>query len=131
MNVSVACVRSCARGALWLALPLLAACGGGLGSDDEIGIDGISVSSSSVDCNVAAYATASVSYSGEIEASDVTYSWSQTSGTSVTLSGASAAKVYFTAPASAGTVVLALTVSAAGLSDTASVSFSVSGASCS
>jgi hypothetical protein len=114
--------------ALWLT-----ACGGGLGSDsddDEITIDSIVQSSQTVNCTSAAYATASVSYEGDIEESDLSYAWTQTGGTSVTLVGTTNSTVYFTAPSSAGTVVLKLTVSGNDVSTSSSVSFTISGNSC-
>lgn len=120
---------------LWPAFLVLwvSACGGGLGSDsddDSISIDSIVQSSQTVNCTSAAYATASVSYEGDIEASDVAYAWSQTSGTSVTLVGSSSATVYFAAPSSAGTVVLKLKVSANDVSASKLVTFTISGNSC-
>ncbi len=115
-----------------IVLTGLAACGGGLSTEDEdsVTIDSIVQSSQTVNCTSAAYATASVSYSGDISSGDITYAWTQTGGTSVTLVGSSGSTVYFTAPTSAGTVVLKLTVSASDVSTSSSVSFAIAGNSC-
>lgn len=115
-----------------LAMLGLAACGGGLATEDEdsVSIDSIVQSSQTVNCTSAAYATASVSYSGDVSSSDLTYAWTQTGGTSVTLVGSSGSTVYFTAPVSAGTVVLKLTLSANDVSTSSTVSFTIAGNSC-
>ncbi len=116
-----------------LALAGLAACGGGLGTEedeDSVSIDSIVQSSQTVNCTSAAYATATVSYGGDVSSSDLTYAWTQTGGTSVTLVGSSGSTVYFTAPTSAGTVVLKLTLSANDVSTSSTVSFTISGNSC-
>ncbi|NSL55380.1 PKD domain-containing protein [Uliginosibacterium aquaticum] len=132
MRISISSsARSLCHAGGVLALLSLAACGGGTTSDDELSISGITQSATTVDCGAAAYATASVSYDGDVTASDIDYSWVQSSGTSVSLSSSDTSKVYFTAPSSAGTVVLKLTVSTDSLSDSESVSFTVSGSSCS
>lgn len=126
-------VRALGRGSGALILVGLAACGGGLGSeddDDSISIDSVVQSSQTVNCKSAAYATATIGYAGEISSGDLTYSWTQTAGTSVALVGTTGNTVYFTAPSSAGTVVLKLTVSARNVSDSASVSFTIAGNTC-
>lgn len=113
----------------------LTACGGGLGSssdddDDSITINSIVQSSETVNCKSAAYAVASLSYDGSVNSSNISYSWTQTGGTSVTLVGTTSSTVYFTAPSSAGTVVLKLTVSANSVSASKAVSFTITGSSC-
>jgi hypothetical protein len=117
---------------LALAALTLSACGGGASSSssDSVTISGITQSATTIDCGAAAYATASVSYGGSVSSGDLSYSWTQSSGTAVTLSGSTSSKVYFTAPSTSGTVVLKLTLSANSVSDSETVSFTVSGSSC-
>ncbi len=111
-------------------LALLTACGGGLGtsSDDALSIDSLTWSPSAPTSGVPVSAVATVSYSGTIASSDISYAWTQTSGPSVTLVNSTAATVYFTAPtvSSSSEIVLTLTVSANDVSASKSVTITVS-----
>ncbi|MDP5240257.1 hypothetical protein Q9Q94_12010 [Uliginosibacterium sp. 31-16] len=111
-------------------LALLTACGGGLGStsDDELSIDTLTWSPSAPTSGVPVSAVATVSYSGTITSSDISYAWTQTSGPSVTLVNSTAATVYFTAPtvSTSSEIVLTLTVSANDVSALKSVTITVS-----
>ena len=59
------------------------------------------------------------SASSDPEGETLSYAWTQTAGTNVTLSNATAARPTFTAPASASTLTFSLTVSAGGMTSTA------------
>lgn len=112
-------------------LALLTACGGGLGTssdDDALSIDSLTWSPSAPTSGVPVSAVATVSYSGTIVSSDISYAWTQTSGPSVTLVNTTAATVYFTAPtvSSSSEIVLTLTVSANDVSASKSVTITVS-----
>lgn len=100
---------------LMACLFALTACGGGdTGSSDSLSIDSLTYSPSAPGSGDPVSALAIVSYTGTVTSSGITYAWTQTSGPSVSLTGSSAATVYFTAPTvSTGTeVVLKLTASA-------------------
>ncbi len=104
---------------------LLTACGGGSSSSSSLTIDSLTYSPSAPTSGVPVSVVSTVTASSDI--TSVTYAWSQTSGPSVSLSGASAATVYFTAPTVTvdSTVVLTLTVSSGSVSASQSVSIPI------
>lgn len=108
----------------------LSACGGGSGtsSSDGLSIDALTYSPSIPGSGDPVSAVATVSYTGTVTSSGITYAWTQTSGPSVSLTGSSAATVYFTAPTvtSSTEVVLKLTISANSVSAAKSVTITVS-----
>lgn len=106
------------------SLLVLSACGGGdTSSSDSLSIDTLTYSPSAPSSGDPVSAVATVSYTGTVTASDISYAWTQTSGPSLSLVSSTASTVYFTAPTvSASTeVVLKLTVSANSVSTSKSV----------
>lgn len=117
----------------WLGIMVfsasLMACGGGSSSDttDGISISSITYTPSAPTSGTPVAATASVSVSGSLTTGALSYVWTQTSGPAVTLSGTTAATVYFTAPTVTANsdIVLNLTVSEGSYSASKSVSITI------
>ncbi|MFT3735303.1 MAG: hypothetical protein QM776_09790 [Rhodocyclaceae bacterium] len=108
-------------------LPLLTGCGGGTEESDGYTITSLTWSPSAPTSGTPVSVTSTVTTTGSLTSSSLAYAWTQTSGPTVTLSGASAATVYFTAPTvSVSTdVVLKLTVTSGSLSANKSATITI------
>ncbi len=114
---------------LFLALGVLslAACGGGDDSD-SLSIESLTYSPAAPSSGTPVALNATVAYASTLSASSISVAWTQTSGPTVSITGASSTQAYFTAPTvSADTdIVLKLTVSSGNLSTSKSVTITVS-----
>lgn len=114
-----------ALGVLLLTVTL-SGCGGSNTATDSVSISSITYTPSSPTSGTAVAVTGVVSGSTESASNSLSYLWTQTSGPSVTLSGTTAATVYFTAPSVTSSTDIVLTLTATLGSATASKSVTIS-----